>query len=71
VSGRIIETAVTNKTLHLDLDYREPSMLPEGDVIIEGPMTDTGLPLQYGDPQVSGEFACFLRVICEEGGEFS
>jgi hypothetical protein len=71
VSGRIIETAVTNKTPHLDLDYREPSMLPEGDVIIEGPMTDTGLRLQYGDPQVSGEFACFLRVICEEGGEFS
>jgi hypothetical protein len=70
VNRRIGETAVTNKTLHLDLDHREPSMLPEA-VIIEGPMTDTGLPFQYGDLQVSGEFACFLQVICEEGGEFS
>jgi hypothetical protein len=71
VNRRIIETAAINKTLYLDLDYWEPAMLPEGDVIIEGPTTDTRLPLQYGDPQISGEFACFLRVICEEGGEFS
>jgi len=46
----IIETAVDNKSLHLELEYRQPSMLGEGNAS-EEPATDTGLALQYEDPQ--------------------
>ncbi len=63
MSQSIIQTAVTNKTLRLELDYRQPSTFREGDSNIEGPTTDTGLAKQYGDLQVSDEFACLLRVI--------
>jgi hypothetical protein len=63
VSQSIIHTAVTNRSLRLELDYREPSMPLEGDASIEGPTTDTGLALQDNASQVSDEFACLLRVI--------
>jgi hypothetical protein len=62
VSQSIIQTAVINKSLRLELDYRQPSMPLEADASIEGPTTDTGLALQ-DDSQVSDEFACLLRVI--------
>jgi hypothetical protein len=64
VSTGIIQTALANKTLRLELDYRLPSMLRQGDdAIIEGPTIDTALAFQYDDPQVSDEFACLLMVI--------
>ena len=63
MSQSIIHAAVTNKTLRLELDYRQPSMLRESDPSIEGPTTDNGFALQYDDSEVSDEFACLLRVI--------
>jgi hypothetical protein len=53
----IIETAVDNKSLHLELEYRQPSMLGEGNASNEEPATDTGLALQYENPQASDSFA--------------
>jgi len=71
VIGSIIQTAITNKTLRLELDYRQPSVRHEGDTNIEERMIDTGVVPLYDDPQVSDEFACMLRMICEGSGEFS
>src|SRR5271170_5208187 len=66
----LIQTAVTNKTLRLELDYRQPSILSEGDATIEGPTAETGLALPY-DPQVADDFTYLLSVIGEESREFS
>ncbi len=63
MSQSIIQTAVTDKSLRLELDYRQPSMPLEGNASIEEPTIDTGLALQYDEPQVSDEFACLLGVI--------
>jgi hypothetical protein len=63
VSGCIIQTAVINKTLRLELDYRHPNMLPRGDGGIKGLVADNGLAPKYDDPQVPDEFACSRRVI--------
>jgi hypothetical protein len=63
VSHSIIHTAITDKTVRLELDYRQPSALRENDAGIEAPTTEVGLVPQYHDSQVSDEFACLLRVI--------
>jgi hypothetical protein len=63
VSGGIIQTAVANRNLGLELEYRQPSMLLEGDARTEEPTTDAGLTFQYDDPRVSDELACLLRMI--------
>jgi hypothetical protein len=63
VSGGIIQTALTNTTLRLELEYRQPSVLGEGNARVEEPATDTGLALQYNDRQATNEFACLLSVI--------
>jgi hypothetical protein len=63
VSTGIIQTALTNKTLRLELEYRRPSVLREGNARTEAPTADTGLAVPYDDPQVSDEFACLLSVI--------
>jgi hypothetical protein len=62
VNRGIIQSAVTNKTLRLELEYRQPSWFSEGDVTIETQTDDTGLTLQYGDPHVSDRFACLLSA---------
>ena len=52
VVGRgITETAVNNKSLHLELEYRQPSMLGEDNANNEEPATDTRLTLQYDHRQ--------------------
>jgi hypothetical protein len=63
VSRGIIQTALTNKTLRLELEYRQPSVLREGDARTEESAADTGTALPYDDPQASDEFACLLSVI--------
>jgi hypothetical protein len=63
VSTGIIQTALTNKTLGLELEYRRPFMSREGNASIEEPTTDTRLALPYDDPQVSDEFVYLLSVI--------
>jgi hypothetical protein len=59
----IIEKAITNKTLRLELTYRAPlTLLDEGDdtAELEVPTRDQSLP--HVQP-VSGEFACLLSML--------
>ncbi len=63
MSRSIIQTAVNNKTLRLELEYLQPSRPRQGDAGIAHPMTDTGLILRHVDPQAWDEFVHLLRVI--------
>jgi len=59
----IIEAAVTNKTLHLELTYRAALMLLEEDddtAELELPTRDVPRPPVQ---PMSGEFACLLSVL--------
>ena len=56
MSQSIIQTALTNKTLRLELIYQAPSMLREEDDTTMKPATQTGLA-------IADEFACLLSVI--------
>ena len=63
MSRTIIETAVSNKTLHLELTYRLPSMPceEEDDTAELEPQTrDASLPPVQ---TTSSEFACLLSVL--------
>jgi hypothetical protein len=60
----------------LDLVYDAPSRLSVVDPSmaapgIDDPVNDTGLGPRRGDLQLSDEFACLVRIICEGSGEFS
>jgi hypothetical protein len=55
----------------LDLAYAAPSRLSVVDPSIDDPVNDTGLGPRRGDLQLSDEFACLVRLICEGSGEFS
>jgi len=55
----------------LDLAYDAPSRLSVTDPSIDDPVNDTGIGPRRGDMQLSGEFACLIRLICEGSGEFS
>ncbi len=46
MSGSIIQTALTKGPLHLELEYRQPSLLQIEDANNEGPMTDLELAAQ-------------------------
>jgi hypothetical protein len=63
MSQSIIETALTNRTLHLELTYRTPSkpLEDEDDTAEFEPQTRAALrpTLQ----PISGEFACLLSVL--------
>ena len=61
MSGSTIQTALTKKTLRLELEYRQPSMLREEDASNEGPTSDIELALQYGDLKVWDEFTYLTR----------
>jgi hypothetical protein len=54
----------------LDLAYDAPSRLSVVDPSIDDPVNDTGLGPRRGDLQLSDEFACLVRLICEGSGEF-
>jgi hypothetical protein len=56
MSQSIIETAVTKRTLSLELTYRTPSMPDEEDDTAE-------LVLLPNVQPISGEFACLLSVL--------
>ncbi len=58
MSGSIIQTALTNKTLRLELVYR-PATLPE-DNAHSG---DPALVFPFDGPKPSDEFACLLEMI--------
>jgi len=63
VSRSIIQTAVTNRDLHLELSYRVPCILRKVDASVGDTTIETELALCYDDPQTSGEFSCLLSVI--------
>jgi hypothetical protein len=63
VSRSIVQTAVTNKDLRLELTYYSLSASWEGHASSQEPATGTGMALQYDDPQVWAEFDCLLEVI--------
>jgi len=60
VSAADVQSALFTTEWHLDL---EPS--------IDDPVNDTGLGSRRGDLQLSDEFSCLIRLICEASGEFS
>jgi len=63
VSQSIIQTALTNKTLRLELSYRVPSMLhQESDATME-PATHTGLTHPRSVQVFSDEIPCLLSAI--------
>jgi hypothetical protein len=55
----------------LDLAYDAPSRLSVAHPSIDDPVNDTGLGPWRGDFELSDEFACLVRLICEGSGEFS
>jgi hypothetical protein len=55
----------------MDLAYDAPSRLSVADPGIDDPVNDTSLGPRRGDLQLSDEFDCLVRLICEGSGEFS
>ncbi len=58
----ILQTALTNSRLRLELDYREPSRFPDGDTGSEERL-EIDLAVRRADQRLSAEFACLLSVI--------
>jgi hypothetical protein len=60
VSASIIQTAVSNTKLHLELEYRVPSS-SQDDIFEELTLAD--LAPGYTERPFNGEFGCLLRMI--------
>ena len=71
MSASNIQSALGTTDSPLDLAYAAPSRLSVADPSIDDPVNDTGIESQRGDLQLSDEFACLIRLICEGIGEFS
>jgi hypothetical protein len=71
VSATNLQSALSTTDRHLDLAYDAPSRLSVADPGIDDPVNDTGPGPRGGDLQLSDEFACLIRLICEGSGEFS
>ena len=71
MSASNIQTAMSTTDWHLDLAYDVPSRLSVTDPSIDDPVNDTGLGPRRGDLQLSDEFPCLVRLICEGSEEFS
>ena len=71
MSASNVQPALSTTDWHLDLAYDAPSRLSVTDPSIDDPVNDTGIGPRRGDMQLSGEFACLIRLICEGSGEFS
>ena len=76
MSASNVQPALSKTDWHLDLAYDAPSRLSVADPSmadpgIDDPVNDTGLGPRRGDLQLSDEFACLVRLICQESGEFS
>ena len=70
MSKSILQTAITNKNLHLELTYRLLATLPESGSFNDEPTIDTAPTLGH-DAELSSEFACLLSMMAEENGELS
>ena len=76
MSATNVQSALSTTDWHVDLAYDAPSRLSVADPRMADPgiddqVNDTGLGPRRGDLQLSDEFACFVRMICEGSGEFS
>ena len=71
MSATNVQFAASTTDWHLDLAYDAPSRLSVADPSIDDPVNDTGFGPRRGDLQLSDEFACLVRLICEGSGEFS
>jgi hypothetical protein len=71
VSASNVQPALSTTHWHLHLASDAPPELSVADPGIDDPVNDTGLGPRRGDLQLSDEFACLIRLICEESGEFS
>jgi len=71
VSASYVQPALSTTDWHLDLAYDAPSRLSMADPSIDDPVNDTGLGARRGVLQLSDEFVCLVRLICEGSGEFS
>jgi hypothetical protein len=71
VSATNVQSALSTTDWHWDLADDAPSRLSVADPSIDDPVNDTGLAPRHGDLQLSDEFACLVRLICEGSGEFS
>ena len=71
MSASSVQSALFTTDWHLDLAYNAPPRLSLGDPSIDDPVNDTGQGPRRGDLELSDEFDCFVRLICEGNGEFS
>jgi hypothetical protein len=71
MSAGNVQSAGSTPGWQFDLPYDRPAELSLADPGIDDPVNDTGLGPRRGDLQLSDEFACFVRMICEGSGEFS
>jgi len=71
VSASNVQRALSRTDRHLDIACAAPSRLSVADPSIDDPVNDTRISSQRGDLQLSDEFACLVKVICERSGEFS
>ena len=71
MSASNVQSALFTTDLYFDLAYDAPSRLSVADPSIDDPVNDTGLGPRRGDLQLSDEFDCLVRLICEGSGEVS
>ena len=76
MSATNIQAAFPTTDLHLEFAYDEPSRSSAvltilTDPGVDDPVNDTGLGSRRGDLQLSDEFNCLIRLICEGSGDFS
>ena len=71
MSATSVQSTLSTTDWHLNLAYDAPSRLSVADPSIDDPVNDTGFGPRRGDLQLSDEFDCLVRLICEGSGEFS
>jgi hypothetical protein len=71
VSAANVQSAFSTTGWYWDIAVDAPSTLSVADPSIDDPVNDTGFGPRRGDLQLSDEFACLVRLICEGSGEFS
>jgi hypothetical protein len=71
VTARTVAPVSSPRHWGVDIAHDAAARLPVADPDIDDPVDNTGLGPRRGDLQLFGEFACLVRLMCEEGGTFS
>jgi hypothetical protein len=71
MSATTVQPVFSATDWHLDLASHAPSTVSLADAGTDHPVDDTGPGHKRGDLQHSVEFACLIKLICEERGEFA